>query len=1358
MSYKKLFLLFSLIAVCFNCLKVHAQGGGSKLSSDLDHTTVAQENLLSVLSKSEVGYNGLPDISIPIYTVKMDGTEIPIVLRYNPNSTRVDNKASWVGYGWDLDIGGNVSRIVNGTPDDVVITDRFGLIDDLPSNNRIVQPIYGYGVLGAKNIQNYDWASDPNTPYKRALLFKNLANTSRTWNTRMGIYNNEQAINGNPTYGALFVGSVTMPGSGFGRQNTEGIDTEPDIFSYDLFGRRGKFVFHYNPAYIPISGGSGSGPDVQAATTADLHMEAVTIPYDNISINWELDPATLAYTGDISQKYNLRDPFQTGGAKTFEIKDDEGRLFTFSVLDSTYVTHPYRKFGWNIGCGISDRVHNDGNERLNLAMKYTSKWSVQQMRTTNGRMITFDYYRDTTYSFSSFSKVIPYYDLNTAGIGLDQRNEDATSTAYGHVNSKIRRIETDKEIVLFMLSSSKRLDVRNSYQLDKVIVYEKTGTEVTEKFRTEFNYDYFAANSDNMYDNSSHEFTPSRPFGESVYLSDAFDKKLKLTGITFKSGTEAIPYTFTYNNGTTLIPRRGAVTQDLYGYYNHATENNIGGSHPYMYPKLYVYPNKTGIDRYTINRRNDWVSTGELEYVLSGANRESNFNMDIATLRRINNPFGGYIEYVYEPNEYLWPSGNIKGGGMRINKIEMNPGIVGLADVVRSFTYNKTSDPTKTSGKLLHYPIVAMGENHCGYDYTNYSYTLPSSYSKTSLAYIKKFTWRLENPSFSTCIDAGESIVGYNEISEYTSFGQNGKKVTSYWLPGGSEVSGVENNYVSQNTGIEAMNSFTPITRMISGGGYWESPASSGNGRTPPPGEAFVGLPVVLDIHSSLDLGGLDFSPYSLFSGSTVNLSWARGLLSGTKYYDNLGNLIQDKRLKYKIFTPNSTIVIPCLKQGVSQNYSTSYYNQVDNSFAFNNKYYSYYSQVANVRMVLDSVITEDYGQGGNTSAFKTVLKNEYSTTQPASFDFYPKKITTYNSNSEKYITHNTYPRDFQNAINGASSSSLGGVDKLLISKKYNYLIESWQELIRGSSSTVIGGSLYAYTSYVNAQNAGPIVSNVYAFRTAVPVSNFIPANISGSGSGATLNWDNKYIMEFTNNFVDYRGLTKQVNDNITNKQTATIIGSNDEHVIALADNASLLDIAYSGFEDLYPGWGTINDIKGNWDFDPQNIVVDATSPGGEKAYTLFSSLGANKIQSVNTLPNGKNYVLGFWVKGTPSLFPTVSNGWSQFTQTAPLYERNGWKYYEYYIGGSGAKLELSLQGGGQTSFIAIVDEIRLYPIGARMQTFTYDKRYSKPTSIADEAGRLTSFEYDDFGRLIRVRDEHGNITKENTIKYQSAQ
>lgn len=86
-------------------------------------------------------YNGTPDVSIPLYTLKDGCIELPIVLRYNTSGIKIEEEASWVGLGWNLNFGGYVNRIVvEGFDDDDNSFDRYSSLFLKPS----VYPEYRY--------------------------------------------------------------------------------------------------------------------------------------------------------------------------------------------------------------------------------------------------------------------------------------------------------------------------------------------------------------------------------------------------------------------------------------------------------------------------------------------------------------------------------------------------------------------------------------------------------------------------------------------------------------------------------------------------------------------------------------------------------------------------------------------------------------------------------------------------------------------------------------------------------------------------------------------------------------------------------------------------------------------------------------------------------------------------------------------------------------------------------------------------------------------------------------------------------------------------------------------------------------
>src|SRR5688572_15405870 len=60
---------------------------------------------------------GIPDITIPIYSIQVGNFTFPISISYNASGVRLAEVASRVGLGWSLNAGGVISRNIIGLDD-----------------------------------------------------------------------------------------------------------------------------------------------------------------------------------------------------------------------------------------------------------------------------------------------------------------------------------------------------------------------------------------------------------------------------------------------------------------------------------------------------------------------------------------------------------------------------------------------------------------------------------------------------------------------------------------------------------------------------------------------------------------------------------------------------------------------------------------------------------------------------------------------------------------------------------------------------------------------------------------------------------------------------------------------------------------------------------------------------------------------------------------------------------------------------------------------------------------------------------------------------------------------------------------
>jgi len=98
-------------------------------------------------------YTGVPDIAIPLYTIKFHDITVPINISYHASGIKVAEEASNVGLGWTLNAGGAITRNIIGsddfftTPDVYLGTSFFDIADGYTP----VLPIQANGILNLLN-------------------------------------------------------------------------------------------------------------------------------------------------------------------------------------------------------------------------------------------------------------------------------------------------------------------------------------------------------------------------------------------------------------------------------------------------------------------------------------------------------------------------------------------------------------------------------------------------------------------------------------------------------------------------------------------------------------------------------------------------------------------------------------------------------------------------------------------------------------------------------------------------------------------------------------------------------------------------------------------------------------------------------------------------------------------------------------------------------------------------------------------------------------------------------------------------------------------------------------------------------
>ncbi len=186
----------------------------------------------------------------------------------------------------------------------------------------------------------------------------------------------------------------------------------------------------------------------------------------------------------------------------------------------------------------------------------------------------------------------------------------------------------------------------------------------------------------------------------------------------------------------------------------------------------------------------------------------------------------------------------------------------------------------------------------------------------------------------------------------------------------------------------------------------------------------------------------------------------------------------------------------------------------------------------------------------------------------------------------------------------------------------------------------------------------------------------------------------------------------------------------NFSYPVAKATNTKNKRIFYTGFEEP-PGDG-----QGTVLFGYGSTIIEGTLSNDAKSgdHSLFDVTGHIYFEKAG------EYVISFFVKGDGELFsfdtPINTNDWIFFSET------------------------VNITSSGTFDFIAgrlNVDDLRVFPKGAQMTTYTYEPLIGM-TSQSDPNNKTTTYKYDDFGRLEFVKDHNGNVLNKYTYHYKEGE
>jgi hypothetical protein len=251
-------------------------------------------------------------------------------------------------------------------------------------------------------------------------------------------------------------------------------------------------------------------------------------------------------------------------------------------------------------------------------------------------------------------------------------------------------------------------------------------------------------------------------------------------------------------------------------------------------------------------------------------------------------------------------------------------------------------------------------------------------------------------------------------------------------------------------------------------------------------------------------------------------------------------------------------------------------------------------------------------------------------------------------------------------------------------------------------------------------------------------------------------------------------------------RYSAQLLGYNNTFVKAIGSNADYNQIAFDGFEDYKLEKAATDCCSGHFNFKAYEAQLETTESHTGR-YSMRIGTGTSNfiaqsaplrnaapVSSLLTIPfvilpqdmignfgpktynstSPQKYVLSYWVKKQnltnsavfdyPDLSCTVKNGASNYvTSTVKSKLIEGWQRVEvlFTIPASQAgSLDIRFTNAGSTNHY--VDDVRIHPFNGSLKSYVYDPVSFRLWAELDERNFATFYEYDEEGKLLRVKQE----------------
>lgn len=1241
-------------------------------------------------------YNGIPNVAIPLYEIKSKDISVPISISYHASGIKVSDEASRVGLGWALNAGGVITRQIMGQ-------------DDFEYNSF--------------NYHNGNLAI-PETVSDVAL------DKGRTFNiqTNCTVSN----MPNNPDY-SLYV-------------KQENYDFEPDQYSYNFNGYSGKFILKRDKTVI------------------------------------------------LGKKEKITITVKDANASSWEIVTADGYHYLFEEYEA----------------------YTDPNTGAPLARK--SAWYLTKIISPTDETVTFTYIvNDINYIkpvgsyFESTNPTVmsvPYagsVDYCPPPVGSPFPDVSKESPRGEYRNVYLDKVSFNLGEIKFMYNTN-REDVYNDYSVSKIQIFAKTFDQVsTQKLikEWEFVYGYFVGTGDV-------DYIPT------VAMPTQITKRLKLTSLLEKdgSGNGQKPYNFSYYNdeviNTDLLPVKSSFSRDHWGYFNKKYGNvslipsfsTSNSSNPVAF-----YLGVMGTERDTDPLYANLFSLKEIQYPTGG---KTVFDYESNTFDFVNSKINDHSFYNAFPEAadasiFKLYQGNVVGD---------QPSATTVSDYLLDLYDLYTAPSTPTSNVVLKaFFRFKNNQTSCGgsQNANKFSFTLMKEDGTIVAGPSDPFTYLPpNNPTLSTCIasgpgsyqaiqfsntyalspgryiwklhinSGGETLVQdvalnlyYTSSRELRGIEYEGAHIDQAGYAGGLRIKRMTNyanfnappivkHYLYHHTDRlpdSTYHNYSYGRRMARPiYTYIERSGTSNSCATPIGGSAISeGLTqhIIRESESNFPLNGSALGAVVGYD-KVIELLGENGENGKNEYtFENQPDISMDysESEQFGQFGSQRMPRKPPLFGNIPNAGNGNLLNEIQyglNNGSFhkvketNNSYTEYratfplwwgiekrvwkgdwlpefgcrsslyiYPAIVESRKLLTNSITTVYDRMNNSKYLTTTTTYTYD--HSSHLQLISSSVNT--SKGESINTNMKYPLDYTDTDADAAINLMKTTRHM-----HNMPIYKSSILVKADASQILKS---AEVNKYQVANGKVLQLALAKFESPAPLSPGTVAAYIPSSNVYPANFSEKIKYEH-----DINCNLAQLNKTSDFAQ-AYIWSYNAAYPIAEIKNSTISVSAHTSFEA---------DGTGNWNTYTGTITTLSAvpfPPTGKKYYNLTSTATLSK-----SVTNGQKYIVSYWRNSNEGAY-LITGGTSTVKQGLTI---GSWTYYEHMVTASSTTLTITGTGG--------IDEVRLYPSDAQMTTYTYEPLVGI-TSACDVNNRVTYYEYDTFQRLLRIRDQDGNILKTFDYKYQ---